>query len=146
VTPKSAAGLATALAATLLACGHPAAAVPAPAVAACAAEGSAMVRDVIYFGRNRPDGGIVSDADWQMFLNEVVTPRFPAGLTVVHAVGQWKGESGVVEQERSEMVTLMHDGGADARTAVADLAAEYKRRFRQEAVLRERTRTCARFE
>jgi hypothetical protein len=105
-----------------------------------------MVRDVVYFGRNRPDGGIVSDAEWQAFLNEVVTPRFPAGLTVVDAVGQWKGATGVVEQERSEIVTLMHDGGPGARTAVAELAAEYKRRFRQEAVLRERTRTCARFE
>jgi hypothetical protein len=105
-----------------------------------------MVRDVVYFGRNRPDGGVVSDAEWQAFLNEVVTLRFPAGLTVVDAVGQWKGESGVVEQERSEIVTLMHDGGPGARTAVAELAAEYKRRFRQEAVLRERTRTCARFE
>jgi hypothetical protein len=105
-----------------------------------------MVRDVVYFGRNRPDGGLVSDAEWQAFLTEVVTPRFPAGLTVVDAVGQWKGESGVVEQERSEIVTLMHDGGPGPRTAVAELAAEYKRRFRQEAVLRERTRTCARFE
>jgi hypothetical protein len=105
-----------------------------------------MVRDMVYFGRNRPDGGVVSDAEWQAFLTEVVTPRFPAGLTVVDAVGQWKGESGAVEQERSEIVTLMHDGGPGARTAVAELAAEYKRRFRQEAVLRERTRTCARFE
>jgi hypothetical protein len=105
-----------------------------------------MVRDMVYFGRNRPDGGVVSDAEWQAFLTEVVTPRFPAGLTVVDAVGQWKGESGAVEQERSEIVTLMHDGGTGARTAVAELAAEYKRRFRQEAVLRERTRTCARFE
>ena len=105
-----------------------------------------MVRDVLYFGRNRPDGGVVSDADWHGFLDEVVTPRFPAGLTVVEAVGQWKGESGVVEQERSEIVTLLHTGSAAARQSVAELAAEYKRRFRQEAVLRERMTTCARFE
>ena len=147
MTPAAPAGLGLALAGTILAaCGHPGATVPPSPVAACAVEDSAMVRDVVYFGRNRPDGGVVSDAEWQAFLNEVVTPRFPAGLTVVDAVGQWKGESGVVEQERSEIVTLMHDGGPRARTAVAELAAEYKRRFRQEAVLRERTPTCARFE
>jgi hypothetical protein len=147
VTPAAAAGLGLALAGTVLAaCSHPGAAVPPSPVAACALEDSAMVRDMVYFGRNRPDGGVVSDAEWQAFLTEVVTPRFPAGLTVVDAVGQWKGESGAVEQERSEIVTLMHDGGPGARTAVAELAAEYKRRFRQEAVLRERTRTCARFE
>src|SRR5690349_9189087 len=105
-----------------------------------------MVRDVVYFGRNRPEGGTVSDEEWQAFLNEVVTPRFPAGLTIVDAVGQWQGESGVVEQERSQIVTLLHDGGAASRASVAEMAAEYKRRFHQEAVLRERMQTCARFE
>jgi hypothetical protein len=125
---------------------------PTPAVArretrsACEIGDTALVRDVVYFGRNRPDGGTVSDAEWQGFLNEVVTPRFPAGLTVVEAVGQWRGESGTVEQERSEVVTLLHAGDEPARRAVAEVASEYKRRFRQEAVLRERMATCARFE
>jgi len=132
---------------TLGACarGTPAALAPTPG-AACAVGDSAFVRDVVYFGRNRPDGGTVGDAEWQVFLDEVVTPRFPSGLTVVHATGQWKGQSGVVEQERSEMVTLLHAGDDAARRAVAEIAAEYKRRFRQEAVLRERMTTCARFE
>ncbi len=118
---------------------------PVP-VAACARGDTALVRDVVYFGRNRPGGGSVSDAEWQGFLNQVVTPRFPAGLTVVQATGQWKGQSGVVEQERSEIVTLLHNGDDAARHSVAEIAAEYKRRFQQEAVLRERTPTCARFE
>jgi hypothetical protein len=122
-----------------------AAASPAPA-AACAVGDTSMVRDVLYFGRHRPDSGTVGDAEWRAFLDEVVTPRFPAGLTVVEAVGRWKGESGVVEQERSEIVTLLHAGDAAARQAVEAVAAEYKRRFRQEAVLRERMSTCARFE
>jgi hypothetical protein len=122
-------------------------AAPAPAAtAACAVGDTAMVRDVVYFGRNRPGGGTVSDADWQRFLDEVVTPRFPYGLTVVDATGQWRGQSGVVEQERSEIVTVFHAGDAASRQAIADVAAEYKRRFQQEAVLRERSATCARFE
>jgi Protein of unknown function (DUF3574) len=118
---------------------------PAP-VAACARGDTALVRDIVYFGRNRPGGGSVSDAEWQGFLNEVVTPRFPAGLTVVQATGQWRGQSGVVEQERSEIVTLLHAGDEAARRSVEAIAGEYKRRFQQEAVLRERTPTCARFE
>jgi hypothetical protein len=120
---------------------------PAPApVSTCAIGDSAFVRELVYFGRNRPDGGTVSDAEWEEFLDEVVTPRFPTGLTVIQATGRWKGQSGVTEQERSEIVTLLHAGGAEARQAVVDIAAEYKRRFHQEAVLRERTTTCARFE
>ena len=125
--------------------------VPSPAVgslaaASCTVGDTALVRDVIYFGRNRPDGGTVSDGEWQGFLDEVVTPRFPSGLTVVDGTGQWRGQSGVVEQERSEIVTLFHAGDEAARQAVAAVASEYKRRFRQEAVLRERSSTCARFE
>jgi hypothetical protein len=137
-----------ALVAMVACAGRPApVAAPAPAVAAaCAVGDTAMVRDVVYFGRNRPGGGTVGDADWQRFLNEVVTPRFPYGLTVVDATGQWRGQSGVVEQERSEIVTVFHAGDAASRQAVADVAAEYKRRFQQEAVLRERSATCARFE
>src|SRR5512134_1895359 len=74
----------------------------APVAVACEAGDTALVRDVVYFGRNRPDGGVVSDAEWQGFLDEVVTPRFPAGLTVVAAAGQWRGGSGAVERERAE--------------------------------------------
>jgi hypothetical protein len=76
----------------------------------------------------------------------VLTPRFPAGLTVVAATGQWKGKSGLVEQERSEVGTGFHSGDEAARQAVMEAVVEYKRRFRQEAVLRERMPTCARFE
>jgi hypothetical protein len=132
--------------ATLAGCAGKATAPPPAPVAACTVGDTAMVRDVVYFGRNRPGGGVVSDEEWGRFLDEVVTPRFPSGLTVVEATGRWRGESGVVEQERSEIVTVLHDGGEAARQSVAELAAEYKRRFRQEAVLRERMSTCARFE
>jgi hypothetical protein len=118
---------------------------PPPPVLACEAGDTALVRDVVYFGRNRPDGGTVSDAEWRGFLDSVVTPRFPAGLTVVSATGQWRGASGAVERERAEVLTLLHDGGPAARAGVAEVVAEYKRRFRQEAVLRERVPSCARF-
>jgi hypothetical protein len=100
----------------------------------------------LYFGRNKPDGGTVADADWQTFLNQVVTPRFPAGLTVVDATGQWKSATGVVEQEQSHIVTVYHAGDGASRRAVRDVALEYKRRFGQEAVLRERSPACAVFE
>jgi hypothetical protein len=112
----------------------------------CEAGDTTLVRDVVYFGRNRPTGGSVSDAQWQAFLDEVVTPRFPAGLTIVEATGQWQGKSGTVERERAEVLTLFHAGDAAARQAVAEIAAEYKRRFQQDAVLRERATACTRLE
>jgi uncharacterized protein DUF3574 len=141
-------GSTLALVAVAACAGRPApVAAPAPVTAAaCAVGDTAMVRDVVYFGRNRPGGGTVSDADWRRFLDEVVTPRFPYGLTVVDATGQWRGQSGMVEQEPSEIVTVFHAGDVASHQAIGEVAGEYKRRFQQEAVLRERSATCARFE
>ena len=130
--------------ASVAACAGRVAGDPVPA-ARCETGDTALVRDVLYFGRNRPDGGTVSDSEWQAFLDEVVTPRFPAGLTVVEAMGQWKGQSGHVERERAEVLTVLHAGDALARRSVADVTAEYKRRFHQEAVLRERLTACTHF-
>lgn len=121
------------------------AAAPVATAIRCEPGDTAMVRDVIYFGRNRPDGGRVSDVEWEAYLDSVVTPRFPAGFTIVEAEGHWRGESGVVERERTEVLTLLHPGDEASREAVRALTGEYVRRFHQEAVLRERLAACARF-
>jgi hypothetical protein len=115
------------------------------AASQCAMGDTAMVRDVLYFGRNTPGGAELSDSAWQLFVDEVLTPRFPAGLTIWDAAGQWRGASGKVERERSKVLTLLHAGDARADGLVAEAVGEYKRRFAQEAVLRERVRTCSRF-
>ncbi|HET7471089.1 MAG TPA: DUF3574 domain-containing protein [Gemmatimonadales bacterium] len=127
-------------------CAGPRVAAPSPATALCAVGDTALVRDLVYFGRNRPDGGTVSDAEWLEFLDSVVTPSFPSGFTVVEGTGQWKGQSGAVERERSAIITFLHTGSVADRNRVAQVAGAYKRRFHQEAVLRERIPACARFE
>lgn len=91
-------------------------------------------QDRVLFGMNSPDGP-VSETQWQAFLAEVVTPRFPAGLTVYQAKGQWRGDSGQVEQEDSRAIDLIHEDTAEERKRVVEIAEEYKRRFKQEAVL-----------
>jgi hypothetical protein len=117
-----------------------------PTASSCAVGDTVLLRETLYFGRNRLAGGTVSDDEWKRFLAEVVTPRFPQGLTVLDATGQWQGANGAVEQERSEVVTVFHPDTDAARRSVQEVAREYKRRFRQEAVLRESERACVRFE
>jgi hypothetical protein len=95
-----------------------------------------MVSDRLFFGRDIPDGGTVSDADWASFLEEVVTPRFPQGLTVWRADGQWLDEEGRAVQEPVLVVEVLHPPGAVHDRAVSEIADEYRLRFRQEAVLR----------
>ena len=67
-----------------------------------------FIRTELYFGRNIPSGGTVSDADWQKFVDEVVTPRFPDGLTVLDADGQWRGKDGSIAREESKVIVLLY--------------------------------------
>jgi hypothetical protein len=95
-----------------------------------------MVSDRLFFGRDIPGGGMVSDEEWASFLQEIVTPRFPQGLTVWRADGQWLDEAGRTVEEPVLVVEVLHPPGAEHDRAMAEIADEYARRFRQEAVLR----------
>lgn len=132
------------LAATLAAGCAPSVGIGGPSTSPVAA-GEVWIADRLYFGRDIPGGGRVSDEEWSTFLREVVTPRFPDGLTVVRAEGQWRDAQGRVVTEPSAMVELMHPASAEADAAVEAIAAEYKRRFRQEAVMRVRVPADVRF-
>lgn len=129
---------ATVVLAFSLAGGACASAVRADPPAGPSAAGEAWVTDRMYFGRDIPGGGMVSDTAWAAFLGEVVTPRFPAGLTSWRVEGQWRHVSGAVVREPSFIVELLHPFSAEADAAVEEIAGEYKRRFRQEAVMRVR--------
>lgn len=121
------------LAALLLAGCAPAMAPTAP-VAAPAAE-QAWVADRLFFGRDIPGGGTVSEEAWTAFLAEVVTPRFPDGLTIWRAEGQWRDAQGAIVREASFVVEVFHPADPAADAALNEIATEYRRRFRQEVVL-----------
>src|SRR5215510_9555315 len=99
--------------------------------------GEAVLVERLYFGRNAADSLVVTDSAWTSFVAEVVTPRFPSGLTSWSAMGQWLGADGRIEREPSFVLELVHpDRAPKTDAAIAVIIAEYKRRFRQEAVLR----------
>ena len=111
---------------------------PAPR---CSANEKPSVSDLIYFGTEKP-GGIVSDDEWAAFLREVVTPRFPDGLTTWRASGQWRSADGALTREDSHVLNLVHTGDTKTESEIRALIGEYKTRYRQEAVLRVRTNAC----
>jgi hypothetical protein len=95
-----------------------------------------LVSDRLFFGRDIPGGGQVSDSAWAAFLAEVVTPRLPAGLTVWRAEGQWRDPRGDAVHEPVMVVEVLHPRGVPPDSTFDRIAAEYRRRFRQDAVLR----------
>lgn len=110
----------------------------------CPAGTQAMTSEQVFFGTDKP-GGKVSREEWAEFLEKSVTPRFPLGLTVWPASGQWRDEKGRIVREESYVLTLVHAGDAAAENRVNQIAQDYRQRFQQEAVLRVRSRACVSF-
>lgn len=54
---------------------------------ACPDRMEEFVNYQLFMGRSTTDGNIVNDADWDSFLVDIVTPRFPDGLTVLDGKG-----------------------------------------------------------
>jgi len=111
----------------------------------CARGEQTLVHDSLYFGTGKPQGGTVAPEEWAAFLGSTVTPRFPQGLTVSSAAGQWRGADGTIVRESSQVLQLVHPDDAANERAVQELVAAYKAQFQQEAVLRVKARACVSF-
>jgi hypothetical protein len=97
-----------------------------------------MIRTELYFGLDRAGAPQVSDDEWQEFVREVITPRFPEGLTVLNGAGQWRDTNGTVVREPSRIVIILrpveHSESSDR--AIEEIRSEYVKRFEQDAVMR----------
>lgn len=115
-----------------------------PMMKPCAAGQQPYVSEMLYFGTDKP-GGEVSNEEWQHFVEEVVTPRFPQGLTVWPAYGQWRMASGEIIQEGTWVLHVMHLGEPVREAAIQEIMEAYKSSFQQEAVLRVQNDVCVSF-
>lgn len=115
----------------------------APRHSLAAGDCAPRVLERVYFGLS-DDRGPIAAADWQAFVEGTVTPRFPAGFTVIDARGQWRDRDGRIGREDSRVAEIVHDDDAEPARQVAEIVAAYKREFRQEAVLvvRQPVTTC----
>src|SRR5579884_2392764 len=117
---------------------------PRNADRSCAPLGSPHLRTTLYFGLSHKMGSI-TEAQWQSFLGQEVTPRFPDGLTVWEADGQWREANGNIGRERAKVLLLVHEDTRAVRSALGAIVESYKRRFQQESVLWETAPVCAAF-
>jgi hypothetical protein len=104
------------------------------ALSACAHD--LWISDRLFFGRSIPGGGVVSDAEWSAFVAEVVTPRFPDGLTIYAAKGQWREADRKIVGEDVAVIEILHPASDAAERAIGEIQRAYRERFRQEAVMR----------
>ena len=94
-----------------------------------------MMVGELLFGRNIGGRLGVTESRWRQFLAGEVTPRFPDGLTVFDAAGQWRDQkTNRVVRERSKVVMIIMPAEPSAQERIDAIVAAYKRRFRQQSV------------
>ena len=107
----------------------------------CGGASAPQLRTTLYFGLMRAKGAI-SELEWQIFLRDEVTPRFPEGFTAWEAEGQWRNPAGTIDHEQSKVLLLVHADTVEAKRAVQEVIATYRRLFEQQSVLWESSRVC----
>jgi hypothetical protein len=108
-----------------------------PIPAAALRGSSDFVRSELYFGTARPDG-VVSDGEFFEFLDRIITPRFPDGLTLLKGDGQFRDESGAIIKEDSFVLILLFplEDFRESSRKINVIRERYKSEFQQESVLR----------
>jgi hypothetical protein len=90
----------------------------------------------LMFGRNIGGRLGVNEAEWSRFLDNEILSRFPKGLTVMNAAGEWRDEaSNRIVREPSKVVQIVLPGQVDDIARLNEIAAVYKRRFKQHSVV-----------
>lgn len=83
--------------------------------------GRPYVSTTLYFGTGRHDGNPpITDEQFNKFIADVVTPRFPAGLTLQEGRGQWRDKEGDINREKSYELTVLYPV-TEARARDADI-------------------------
>jgi Protein of unknown function (DUF3574) len=89
----------------------------------------------LLFGRNIGRRLGVNEADWSRFVDREIISRFPSGLTMFNAAGEWRdGASNKIVREPSKIVQIVLPGQAEDTARLNEIVAAYKRRFKQQSV------------
>jgi hypothetical protein len=102
-------------------------------------EAEPFIRTELFFGTDREDGPDVSEVEFREFLDRVITPAFPEGLTLVTGDGQFCCDpNNDIIKERSFVLILLYPlrQRRESSRKIEQIREDYKAAFRQQSVLR----------
>ncbi len=81
----------------------------------------------------------ISEARWHRFLDQEVTSRFPAGLSVINVYGQWQGiadrRPGTPSRLRSKMLLIDYPPTGENIASIEAIRSAWKRLTGDQSVL-----------
>jgi hypothetical protein len=93
----------------------------------------------LYFGLGPADAADkgVSEAAWRDFLDKEVTPRFPAGLSVMDVYGQWQGKDETApERIRSKVLIIDYPATAANAAKIQAIRVAWKKKTGDQSVMK----------
>src|SRR5262245_20369895 len=89
----------------------------------------------LMFGRNIGGRLGVSEGEFSRFVDREIISRFPNGLTVFNAAGQWRDQaSNKIVREPSKIVQIVLPGQVEDIARLNEIVEAYKTRFKQQSV------------
>lgn len=113
---------------------------PAPAMQGDPArpESARWLRSELYFAVGPMDAMDydMREISWRAFLDREVTPRFPDGLTVLDAYGQWRTRGADAPSRlRSKLLVILCEDTPANRAAIDAIRVAYKAATHDKSVL-----------
>jgi hypothetical protein len=100
----------------------------------------------LFFGRDIPGRGPLTEAEWDDFTARAITSQFPDGFTVMNGSGQWYDQgSGKLVQEQTKILVVAADPDSDLRTRIGSVINAYRAQFKQRSVGVITSEACAAF-
>lgn len=94
-------------------------------------------RTELFYGAGRLPADGSKDTRWENYINEVVTPRFPEGLTLLEGTGQWRVKEGQTpRRHRTRILILIHEDTVENSRKVDEIRTLWKEISGQQSVLR----------
>ena len=98
---------------------------------------SRQVETRLYFGQFKLDGGVVSDKEWNEFVEQYVSKVFPDGSTIENATGNWYDTAQrKLVTEPSKVLIAINRPSARLDEKIDSLRYWYKQIHQQQSVLR----------
>jgi Protein of unknown function (DUF3574) len=89
----------------------------------------------LFFGRDIPGRGPLSDQEWSDFAARFITPAFPHGFTVTDGSGEWRDPAtGITTREGTKILVVAAFPAPDLASRIFRIRDEYSSLYRQASV------------
>ena len=103
----------------------------------CSCANTRMVQTSLYFGQSKLDGSVVTNTEWNYFVENHIGKVFPEGCTIAETHGNWYDTAQrKIVAEPSKVVTAIFKYSSTQAKQIDSLRYWYKQLYQQQSVLR----------